>query len=501
MKTQIIQLEVHDDTISVRDKMDWSQSPRILLVWPDRGKVFRNRLDLVLLERYCSSRGSQLALLTTDIDVIYQAEEAGIPIFQSRNAAQLQPWRKSFREFKRKEISQKAGDPRDFHFFEKTDSKIKVTYPTWGRILIFTIGVLAVLAIAGLLLPSAMITLHEEGITKKLVVPIKADSDIDDVNISGIIPARKLILFAEGEKSRSASGSIAIPDKFATGEVIFTNLSETSITIPENSILSSSKDKPILFVTSESGRIPQGYGEQIIVEVRALEGGSTGNVDAGQIDRINQSFGADLTVTNPASITGGTDIDVTAPTQIDRTFLNSSLMIELEQNALKDFQDLLSEGDVLFSSSLDVIDIEKENSIPEPGFAGDTLTISKRIQFGIWYAASQDINFLANEIVNAQYREGNFEVVSGSLSIDYAQSPDSMSGLDLNIIWKEKRSIDTVELIQLTLGKNAEDAGVIIQESLDLKETPEISIKPGWWFRLPILPFRINIVDHGESVK
>jgi len=54
VKTQIIQLEEHDDTISVKDKMDWSQTPRVLLVWPERGKVFRNRIDLVLLDRYLS---------------------------------------------------------------------------------------------------------------------------------------------------------------------------------------------------------------------------------------------------------------------------------------------------------------------------------------------------------------------------------------------------------------------------------------------------------------
>ena len=95
MKTQIIQLEAHDDTLSVQDKLDWAQAPRVLLVWPDQDKVLRNRLDLILLERYCSSHGSQLALQTKDQEVIFQAGKAGIPVFQTRREAQLQPWGKS----------------------------------------------------------------------------------------------------------------------------------------------------------------------------------------------------------------------------------------------------------------------------------------------------------------------------------------------------------------------------------------------------------------------
>ena len=104
MKTQIIQLEPHDDTLSVRDKMDWSQAPRILLIWPDTSKVLRSKLDLILLERYSSANGSQLAIISKDNKVIYQAEKAGVPVFDSRREAQIQPWRKSARDFQRQEL-------------------------------------------------------------------------------------------------------------------------------------------------------------------------------------------------------------------------------------------------------------------------------------------------------------------------------------------------------------------------------------------------------------
>ena len=55
MKTQILRLEAHDDVISAHDKMQWSQTGRILLVWPEHGKILTRRLDLILLLRHSQS--------------------------------------------------------------------------------------------------------------------------------------------------------------------------------------------------------------------------------------------------------------------------------------------------------------------------------------------------------------------------------------------------------------------------------------------------------------
>ena len=305
MKTQIIQLEAHDDTISVKDKIDWSQTPRVLLIWPERGKVLSTQLDLVILERYCSAHGCQLALLTADNEIQYRAQEAGIPVFQSRKQAQLQSWRTPLPENQRKKLSEMMREPRDISSLERTGKPSKLSIPTWGRIVIFSIGVLAVLAIAGLLLPYAVIRIGDVGAPQQLVIPIKADPDANEIHLTGIIPAREETLIISGQKSRSTSGSISIPDEYSLGEVIFTNLTETSIQIPQGSILSTSSEKPILFETTHPGKTPQGSGEQVIVKIKALDAGTSGNVDADQISRINQVFGADLSVTNPAPTSGG----------------------------------------------------------------------------------------------------------------------------------------------------------------------------------------------------
>src|SRR5512134_1278429 len=92
MKTHIIQLEQYDDIVSARDKMSWAKGDRILMVWPERGRVLYRRLDLALLQRQSQAQGAQLALVTQDPEVRYFAPRLGIPVFKSLRKAQRAAW-------------------------------------------------------------------------------------------------------------------------------------------------------------------------------------------------------------------------------------------------------------------------------------------------------------------------------------------------------------------------------------------------------------------------
>src|SRR5215470_4540602 len=94
MKTQIITLESHDDLISVRDRMSWAKTPRILLVWPKYEKVTLRQVDLKVLQRHALSLGAQLGLVTRTRRVRQDAEELRIPVFESTGQAQRVAWPK-----------------------------------------------------------------------------------------------------------------------------------------------------------------------------------------------------------------------------------------------------------------------------------------------------------------------------------------------------------------------------------------------------------------------
>src|SRR5258705_13516501 len=92
MKTQIITLESHDDLISVRDRMSWPKTPRILLVWAKYEKVTLRQVDLKVLQRHALSLGAQLGLVTRTRRVREDAEALKTPGFESPGRCVLAPW-------------------------------------------------------------------------------------------------------------------------------------------------------------------------------------------------------------------------------------------------------------------------------------------------------------------------------------------------------------------------------------------------------------------------
>src|SRR5512142_2183295 len=92
MKTQIFALESHDDLISVRDRMSWAKSRRILLVWPGFEKLALRPIDLRILQQHARYLGSELGLVTRDGEVRRAALGFGIPVFRSTADAQRRSW-------------------------------------------------------------------------------------------------------------------------------------------------------------------------------------------------------------------------------------------------------------------------------------------------------------------------------------------------------------------------------------------------------------------------
>jgi hypothetical protein len=502
VKTQIIQLEDHDDTISVRDKMDWSQTPRVLLVWPERGKVLRNRLDLILLERYCSSHGSQLALQTKDPEVIFQAGEAGIPVFQSRRTAQLQPWRKSFREFKRREIEDQAVEVRDPDLLSRPSKPLYQDLPLWARIPIFVLAVIAVLAIAGMLLPSAIITVEPEVNQRSLVLPIRAMIGEEQIQIAGWVPVRELSISVEDEQSIPASGTTTIPSEYAQGEVLFTNLGEEAVTIPTDTILSTNSETPVQFATTEPGSLAPGPGESIAVKVSSIYPGRSGNVLAGQITTISTALEAEVAVSNILATEGGEDLSLKAPNSADRNRLSRNIVISLKELARGEIARILTRDDVLLSPNLADYEILAETFMPEEGSPGTELHLEEQIRFMVLYAAGDDLHSLAVDLVKAQYQEQKFEPMLENIQISQLSSPEQDQpqsySWSMEVAWSDRKVINQNEFIQTVLSKNPTDASRLLEEKFSLTHPPRIELSPSWWFRIPALPFRI-ILREGDS--
>lgn len=502
MKTQIIHLEAHDDTLSVRDKMDWAQTPRVLLIWPEKEKVLRARLDLILLERYCSSHGSQLAILTTDKEVIYQAGEAGIPVFQYRRDAQLQPWGKSFRQFRRQEIQKYAADNLPEEPFERKESTPRKKLPLWARITLFAMGVFSVLSLAAFLLPSADISVRPQIRQQSMLIPLQAQPGRDQVSLSGLVPARELIIEVDGQLSIPTTGTTSIPAEYARGEVVFSNLGDEEVYIPKHTILSSSGEPPILFRTLSDGTTPPEQGSEIVLEVEAYLPGGSGNVPADQITKINLDAGAELAVSNLSPTTGGTDILIPAATLVDRLRLGREMTRLLEEKAQEELNAVLEDGDIPLSDRLQILELVVDDFSLAGNDPGETLWLDRTVHYSIHYISAADLNKLANDLVQAQYQDPTYLPDLSSIRME-TTSPPIKSGseyfnLEIQVTWNESPVFSAEDISDWISTRSVTEAQQILEDRLELAEPPQISLHPGWWPRIPTLLFRIQISQGGN---
>ena len=491
MKTTIITLEAHDDLISVRDRMSWAKTPRILLVWPKFEKVTLRQVDLKVLQRHASSLGAQLGLVTRQRRVRADAEALGIPVFESTGRAQRVTWPK----LRRKKLPHKAPDKT----LREQREQVQVKEEAWRahpvtRILTFSIGVLSVLALVALFIPRAQVHLNPVTQTQSIVVPVAASQSVKSVFITGSIPAREERIVVDGIQRVTVTGEGIVPQSKAKGVVIFRNLSQSAVNIPIGTVVAVDG---VRFVTTELGVLNPGVGETVELSVEAVEGGVAGNLEAETINVVEGRLGLSVSVTNPEPTIGGRERASVQATEADRERAKTLLLKSLESIARVDLLDELKPGDVLFDETFAFSQILAENYDLPVGAAGSQLTLTMQAEYIVQYADASDLTELAALALNASLPSG-FLAASDALTVESATDPELLE--DGSIHWSIRAERDIVQQVnnslvtQLILGLGSSDAQSKLDDALPLTSEPRISLSPSWWPWVPIVPFRIEVV-------
>ncbi len=506
MKTQIIHLEPHDDIISTRDKMGWGKTRRILLVWPTRGRILTRKLDLQLLLRQAQTAGEQLALVTYDPDVLFNASQLGIPVFEStrqaqdtrwRNPRRRRSWRLKTDKKKTRSISGEDEEPLD-EPVSLRDTRPQTTAPAMhsaARLTIFTIGVLAFLSIASVLIPSAEIALTPQVKTQEMTINVTASSTADQVYITGLVPIHSVNVIVEGQDRLETTGTILIPERPARGEVRFTNLTNHSVTIPAGTIVSTPGSE-LRFATDRAGSVPAGPGENLTLPVTALQPGSGSKLAAGRITAIESPLGVSLTVTNPSPTVDGSDLPSPAPSESDRLQLTAQLESDLQHSAISEIEESLAQEDLLLSSIPTLVQTLEKNFKPANFQPASLLSLNLQLEFKSQVTSGDDINSLAASILNANLPSG-YTPIPNTMEIEHLTSPTSDETSNFNWSFTARQKIKAqpseIQAAQLALGITPSEAGERLYNDLPLATQPEIFLRPSWWPRLPFIPFRVSV--------
>ena len=494
MKTQLIPLESHDDLISVRDRMSWAKTPRILLVWPKSAHIALRPLDLKVLQRHAVSLGAQLGLVTRHRNIRREAYALGIPVFGSTGEAQRKPWPKHDTQKKRERRRSQAS-------LLLLREQVRGREAAWlshpfTRFSAFLLGVLAVLALASLFIPHAQVVLTPEKMTQTVTLPVQADPTVNSVFITGSIPLRQITVEVEGSQEAPTTGTIPMPQTKAEGVVTFRNLTEMAVTIPAGTVLTSTGLPGVRFVTMEQGKLRAGLIATVDVPVQAESPGAVGNVGAGTILAIEGDLGLQVTVTNEEPTSGGRDRITQAATETDLARLREGLLETLQEQALEKMKLTLASGDQFFENTVEVKQIIEETYEPLPGQASRDVNLTMRAEFTVDYASGEDLTELARTVLDTSL-PNDFEPISEKLTFETVDVPrtsvDGVTHWTVRVSRPLEKHFDEGMVIPLVQGRSMEVAMAQMENALVLTSKPAIQLTPEWWPWLPLIPFNITV--------
>ncbi len=494
MKTQIIQVDAYDDVVSIRDKLTWSKAGRVLLVIPRKRPPRLARLDLVLLQRSAAQVGGQLGLVTIDPDLTIAAGEAGVPAFPSVPAAQRAAWRTGFSNLSRFQLQQSG--PRLSQQILKEKPSPQASEPAWLRWPAFIAGLLAMLALGVFFLPSASIEISPSTMQQELDIPVRASLDVPGVLPSGAIPAVAVETTVENQMSAETSATQAIPDTAATGMVELTNLTDQAVDVPSGSVFRTLGNPAVQFETTTEVTLDAQIGASADVPVQAVQAGSQGNVDAGQIRGVEGDIGLLISVDNAQPMAGGSDRQARAASEQDYTRLHDTVITALSEQALQALQEQLPAGQVLLPASLAIKQVDQDVRDPQVGQPADQINLQLQVTFQALAIQSSDLAQLATTSLDANLPAG---YNPGAAAVQYKNIDSPRVDADGSVVWQIHASREIVsavngaEVADWIHGQTPLQARQYLSGHLSLRAAPVIRLQPDWWFMLPALPFRIEV--------
>jgi len=494
MKTTIIQLEAHDDVITVRDRLAWAKSARVVLIWPDEGRILTRLLDLVLIQRTGRQQNQQIGLVTHDPEVLEHARELGIPVFRNQKRALRGIWR-------RKPQRMRLLRPRR-SFRPPSEELRKIlpdrTYrpiPGMVRIFIFSLAFLAVIFLILFLMPAATIYLPLEKTSQEMVVSIWLNPELSGITLAGGVPVRLETVVIEEEGEISSTGRVSLPDQTAKGEVVFTNLTDAAVAIPKGTVVLTTGPESIRYLTLQPTNLVGGTGQIVSVGVEAAQAGKVGNAPAGTIQAVEGAIGLQVRVDNPQPVSGGSDRSQVSPSAADEAKLRQQMSEKMVKKAAEWLRGIYVEGAYTIEPSITQNKVLEDERFPAEGQPSESLRLRLKVEYQGWVVMGEDLRAVANNMLDANLPQGMVGVEDTILLIFGDTYTPEENGLRWSLT--AKRQIEPIlekeQVIEQVLGKPRQQVLAILLQQFLLRAEPTILISPGWWPWLPVIESQIRV--------
>ncbi len=504
-QTYTIQLDPHDDPITVRDKLAFVHARRIVLLWPTAGRVLTHKLDLLLVQRAAAQLGAQIALVTEDVDVIANARELHISVFPDEQNALMGHWKRP-----RRKVFTPPHDPDEQAAIAEHVARMRSTAPPRARSLrrlgrwALFFGLLTAL-VAGFVLiaPSATVTVTPASRQVFQTVTIVADPSLRDIDIENYrMPATVITLQATARVTVEATGTEKAGASLAQGLVTFRNTTDQPVLIPRGAVVTTSDMVPIRFATMIETTLPAGDAATIDVPVQALpeDAGPQGNVPPGAINRVEGNLAYTVTVHNANATYGGAIQERKTVTEDDHARLLELARQQVLQNAQDVLLHQISGEQFLVPGSVSIVEERPE------------WTIYNAIVGDLAESVSLDMRAVVQAVVvdERQARQVAYAGIAPFIEPGMEVSPETLSFTRGDIVQIEPSgrvtflmhvrghvavAIDAEAVRQEVTGVRVSVARRRLETHflLDPAQPPRIHTWPAWFNRLPFLPVRITV--------
>ena len=501
---QIDYLTYEDDMATLRDRLLWARSRRVVFVIPPNSRLLSTRLELLHLQRFAAQQGVEVALVTLDPEQKALCRELGIPAFSSVGRAERKRWQM-------KAPPGPPDPPRRRRRFRRPIRRPPPRYWLFLRYLlgtfVFLVALGAVVGGAYIVIPGATITLIPDVRPLQVIAQITVNPDLEAIDYAGRrIPGRYVRAEVKGSYEVATTGTRDEASGKAIGTVLFTNLLAQDYTVPKGTVVRTSAGRPVRFATLTDVVVPAlGQAE---APIEALEPGPIGNVGPHLINQVEGAAMTAVRVTNPAPTEGGGVQQVSAVTQADRDRVKAILMQQLQQRAYAEMQGLLEEGEFLPRQSLQVVAIKDETYTAFVTEPADSVGLEMRILVRGVAVDRADAFNLAHRVLEERVPPGYRLLPPRPEDFQMGEVGDNVLGDGVLTFFVTAQGVaaadlDLVAVREAVRGRPLAEAQIELQTSFPLAAPPQVTLWPDWMDRMPWLTWRIeaNVQPEGSEVK
>ena len=524
--TELYQIPPDASLEAVRRTLGQWRNRRIALELPEGWLELNNVARMRLLQRQAQIQHNEIALITREPATRTAAKQVGVPVFSRAEQAANDRWRMKPLlplidprqpdaglpeppPWRRQEIVARQSMPTQRQARQRrisSETAYRKPTPVWMRIAGNAImGLLIVAALAGFtyyVLPAATITLKPGRLPLQTDLAMTAVAGLEAADVQQAqLPARLVKVELVEQGAVPATGTSQKASGRAVGEVVFSNLSSAPVTIPVNTLVSTSSGTPVQFRTLQEVRVEGGVGQRVTAPIEAVEPGINGNVRANTINTVVGALRFRLRVNNTNGTGGGGAELVSVVSQQDREQLVAILQDAAESKAYDALLAQLEPGEWLPPESVQTFVVaqsfDQYNDEEAKQLSGSVRVLAQGLAVNEQEATDVVLTKLQGQVpergrlvldsVRAQ-RQPQSESTSNSVTFTMTVTADYTT------------PIDPDEVRAAVAGLAPDAAAQTLQERWLIQGTPEVYLDPAWKGVLPTLPSRIQVrVDYGAE--